>query len=283
MLNGEIMPSDTPCLTYNNRGLQWGDSFSVQLRGNSCIVYDFDMYFQCITQMVETLGMQSDSLKPKSFANDILLLLRKNRIYKEFSVKITFFRNSADNNKLAYDNTFSTIISVDNLPHEFYSINTNGIFTDLLELPETIQRNMVPNFPWEVLCARQKEENGLDDVIITDNNGNFRKSISSDIFFMKENSLIYASSPEILSANKVFSTRIAKLASQKLGMTIYESPISEQNIKKVDSMFLADPINGIRWVVGLGRKRFLKGNVEQIAYEIYSHYKTEIDTKKREQ
>ena len=102
-------------------------------------------------------------------------------------------------------------------------------------------------------------------------------SPSSDIFFMKENSLIYASSPEILSANKVFSTRIAKLASQKLGMTIYESPISEQNIKKVDSMFLADPINGIRWVVGLGRDRFYSGMVNDIAYEIYHYYKTEIE------
>ena len=281
MLNGEFMPSDKPCLNYNNRGLLWGDSFSVQLRGNSCIVYDFDMYFKCIKQMAETLGMRNETFMPKTFANDILLLLKKNRIYKEFSAKITIFRNSADNNKLASDNSFSILISTESLPREFYSINTTGIFTDVIKIPETIQRDAFPNFPWEVLCARQKEENSLDDIIITDSNGNFRKSIYSDIFFMKGNSLIYASSPEIISGNKVFSSRIAKLASQNLGMTIYESPINEQRLKEIDSMFLADPVNGIRWVVGLGRNRLFKGEVEKIAYEVYKYYYTEIDKKKQ--
>ena len=281
MLNGEILPSDKPCLCYNNRGLQWGDSFSVQLRGNSCIVYDFDMYFKCIEQMIEILGLQNDTFSSKSFANDIQLLLRKNRIYKEFSATITIFRNSSDNHKIASDNSFSILISTESLPHEFYSINTNGIFTDVLELPETIQRDSLPDFPWEVLCASQKEKYGLDDIIITDMNGNFRRSIYSDIFFMKDKSLIYASSPETISSNKVFATRIAKLASKNLGMTIYECPINEQNIKEIDSMFLADPINGIRWVVGLGKNRLYKGEVEKIAFEVYNYYKTGIDKKKQ--
>lgn len=280
MLNGEFMPSDKPCLNFNNRGLLWGDSFSIQLRGNACLVYDFDMYFKFIKQMTETLGMRNDYFKPKSFANDIMLLLKKNRIYMEFYITITIFRNCTNNKKLATDNTFSVLISAESLPHEYYSINTNGIFTEVLELPEFAKPDAIPNFPFELLCAKQKEEKGLDDIIITDSNGNFRRSIQSDIFFMKDNSLIYASSPETISANKVFSTRVAKLASQNLGMKIYESPINEQNIKEIDSMFLADPINGIRWVVGLGRKRFFKGNVEKIAYEVYNYYKTEIDTKR---
>lgn len=280
MLNGEFMPSDKPCLNYNNRGLLWGDSFSIQLRGNGCLVYDFDMYFKFIKQMTENLGMKNDYFKPKSFANDIMLLLKKNRIYMEFYITITIFRNSSNNNKLATDNSFSVLISAESLPHEYYSINTNGLFTDVLELTEFARPDAIPDFPFELICTKQKEEKGLDDIIITDSKGNYRKSIQSDIFFMKDNSLIYASSPEIISANKVFSTRVAKLASKNLGMKIYESPINEQNIKEIDSMFLADPINGIRWVVGLGRKRFFKGNVEKIAYEVYNYYKIENDTKR---
>ena len=101
MLNGNIMPSDTPCLSYDNRGLLWGDSFSVQLRGNSCFVYDFSSYFACISRIAESMGMQADeSFSAKSFANDISLLLKKNRIYKEFVATITIFRNSNNTNKI---------------------------------------------------------------------------------------------------------------------------------------------------------------------------------------
>ena len=100
MLNGTIMPSDTPCLSYDNRGLLWGDSFTVKLRGNSCIVYDFRSNFQCICKMAESMGMEApDSFKPKIFANDLLLLLRKNRIYKEFAATLTIFRNSSGTTK----------------------------------------------------------------------------------------------------------------------------------------------------------------------------------------
>ena len=132
MLNGTRMPSDSPCLKYDNRGLLWGDSFTVKLRGNSCRVYDFNNYFLCICKMAESIGLEPDELfKPKIFANDLMLLLKQNRIYKEFCATITIFRNSTGTNKITDTDTFSTLVSVESLPHEFYSINKDGIFTDV--------------------------------------------------------------------------------------------------------------------------------------------------------
>ena len=278
MLNGTIMPSDTPCLSYNNRGLLWGDSFSVQLRGNSCFVYDFSSYFACITRIAESIGMQaSESFKQKGFANDIMLLLRKNRIYKEFVATITIFRNSDSTNKIADTNTFSTLVSVESMPHEYYSINKEGIFTDIfdasmLHCPTTSQ-----TFQYELISGNILAEKKVDDLIISDTDGNYRRSLHSDIFFMKDKSLIYASNYEKTSINSVFSSRIMQISKQKLGMEIYKSSINSSKIRSIDAMFLADPVNGIRWVVGLGRDRFYSGMVNDIAYEIYHYYKTEIE------
>lgn len=281
MLNGTIMPSDTPCLNYDNRGLLWGDSFTVQLRGNSCRVYDFKNYFQCICKMAETIGMEmNDSFKSRIFANDLMLLLKKNRIYKEFCATITIFRNSNGTNKIASTNTFSTLVSVESLLHEFYSINKDGIFTDILDISKMATQIVNPNFPYELVCKKILEENELDDLIITDNSGNYRRSIYSDIFFLKDKSLIYASDPENFSINAVFSSRIMQIAKIKLGMEIYQSAVNSNKLKAVDCMFLADPVNGIRWVVGLGRERFYSGMVNDIAYEVYNYYKEEIEKQK---
>ena len=280
MLNGEFILSDKPCLKYNNRGLRWGDTFSVQLRGNSCFVYDFDKYFDCIKQMTEMLEMENNEFRPKTLANDIYLLLQKNRIYKEFAVTITIFRNSNDNNKLASDNSFSTLLSAESLPHEFYSINAKGLFTDILNIPQ-IATTSIPDFPVELLCGKLMSENNLDDLIITDEKGILKRSLYSNIFFTKGNSLIYASLHDNISPNKVFASRISYLANQKLGMDIYESTFDLQKLNDIDGMFLADPINGIRWVVGLGRKRFFKAKADEIAYEVYNYYKTEIERLKK--
>lgn len=278
MLNGTIMPSDSPCLSYDNRGLLWGDAFTVKLRGNSCIVYDFKNYFQCICKMAETIGMEADeSFKPKIFANDLMLLLKKNRIYKEFCATITIFRNSVNTNKIASTNTFSTLVSVESLPHEFYSINKDGIFTDIFDTSKLTTQIAIPNFPYELISGKILAENDLDDLIITDNYGNYRRSLYSDIFFLKDKSLIYATDLETISINAVFASRIMQIAKAKLGMEIYQSPMNSSKLKAADGMFLADPVNGIRWVVGLGRERFYIGKVNDIAYEVYNYYKEEIE------
>ena len=278
MLNGTIMPSDSPCLSYDNRGLLWGDSFTVKLRGNSCIVYDFKNNFQCICKMAESMGMEApDSFKPKIFANDLLLLLRKNRIYKEFAATLTIFRNSSDTNKIASTNTFSTLVSVESLPHEFYSINKNGIFTDIFDSSKVISEIANPNFSYELISGKMLEENDLDDLIITDKDGNYVRSLHSDIFFLKDKSLIYASGHENFSINAVFSSRIMQIANSKLGMEIYKSEVNKNKLNGVEGMFLADPVNGIRWVVGLGRERFYIGMANDIAYEVYNYYKEEIE------
>ena len=278
MLNGTRMPSDSPCLKYDNRRLLWGDSFTVKLRGNSCRVYDFNNYFLCICKMAESIGLEPDELfKPKIFANDLMLLLKQNRIYKEFCATITIFRNSTGTNKITDTDTFSTLVSVESLPHEFYSINKDGIFTDVFDSSKLITEIANPNFSYELISGKILAENDLDDLIITDNNGNYRRSLYSDIFFLKDKSLIYASDPTNVSINAIFSSRIMQIASSKLGMEIYQSEVNQSKLKGVEGMFLADPMNGIRWVVGLGRERFYSGMVNDIAYEVYNYYKEEIE------
>lgn len=280
MLNGEIKPSDMPCLMHDNRGLLLGDSFSIKLRGNSCFVYDFKRYFQTIEKMLGIYGMVKDEcFSAKILANDISLLLKKNRIYKEFSVTITFYRN----NENPEQNSFSTLMSVENIDHEFYQLNKNGIFTDIFVADKEILSSPNPKLFTRLRCEEIIRENNLDDIIIAEDNGTYNHSLSSDIFFLKDNTLIIATKHNLPSANTVFSKKVEELANTKLKMTTIHKDMRKADLKNVDGMFLADPINGIRWVVGLGRERFYQGKVEDIAFEILDYYKKEIKKLKGEE
>ncbi len=280
MLNGEIQPSSQPCLTHDNRGLLMGDSFSIKLRGNSCFVYDFKSYFQTIEKMIELYGMVADDyFCAKILANDIMLLLRKNRIYKEFAVTITLFRN----NEGQEPNSFSTLLSVESINQEFYQLNKNGIFTDIFVAGQDIMSSPNPKLFIQLRCKEIIKENNLDDIIITSNDGIYRHGLNSDIFFMKDNTLIAATKHNLPSANSVFSAKLEELAHTKLEMEVIHKEMQKSELKNIDAMFLADPILGIRWVVGLGRERFYHGKVEDIAYEIQNYYKVEIKKLKGEE
>lgn len=280
MLNGEIQPSSQPCLTHDNRGLLMGDSFSIKLRGNSCFVYDFKSYFQTIEKMIELYGMVADDyFCAKILANDIMLLLRKNRIYKEFAVTITLFRN----NEGQEPNSFSTLLSVESIDQEFYQLNKNGIFTDIFVAGQDIMSSPNPKLFIQLRCKEIIKENNLDDIIITSNDGIYRHGLNSDIFFMKDNTLIAATKHNLSSANSVFSAKLEELAHTKLEMEVIHKEMQKSELKNIDAMFLADPILGIRWVVGLGRERFYHGKVEDIAYEIQNYYKVEIKKLKGEE
>lgn len=280
MLNGEIQPSSQPCLTHDNRGLLMGDSFSIKLRGNSCFVYDFKSYFQTIEKMIELYGMVADDyFCAKILANDIMLLLRKNRIYKEFAVTITLFRN----NEGQEPNSFSTLLSVESIDQEFYQLNKNGIFTDIFVAGQDIMSSPNPKLFIQLRCKEIIKENNLDDIIITSNDGIYRHGLNSDIFFMKDNTLIAATKHNLPSANSVFSAKLEELAHTKLEMEVIHKEMQKSELKNIDAMFLADPILGIRWVVGLGRERFYHGKVEDIAYEIQNYYKVEIKKLKGEE
>ncbi len=283
MLNGEIMPSDKPCLMYNNRGLLWGDSFSIKLRGNSCFVYDFGKYFSYLCKQTEMLDMiKNDNFTEKILANDISLLLKKNRIYKEFVATITIFRNSDNTDKLADQKTFSTLMSAESITPEHYQLNKDGIFTDIFTLPENLSSRINSQFPFELLCRETMKEQKLDDMIITDNQGYFLRSLFSNIFFTKGNLLISASVYDKNSEHNIFASRIIEFAEKKLEMKVLRHKIGIQNLKDIEGMFLADAINGIRWVVGLERKRFYQGNkVADIAFEVYNYYKNEIEKLKK--
>ncbi|MCF0206673.1 MAG: aminotransferase class IV [Bacteroidales bacterium] len=275
LLNGEILPSTEPCLSYSNRGLLWGDAFTFKLRGNSCIVYDYDKYYDMVCNILKSLSIGSiDAMfTRKSFANDIYLLLQKNRIYKEFVITVTVFRNSEDTNFLTQESKGSFLVSAESKSPEYYNINKEGLFLKTVDFGG--DRSL------EMFSAKILQEERLDDLILCDARGIVVRSLHSDIYFINDKTLICATAQNDFSANSIFSCRLKQLVKEKMGMSVVEKKVQVVEAEKFTGMFLADNVNGIRWVVGLDKFRYYPSSIEDIAFEIYSYYRKEIETKKK--
>ena len=254
MLNRKILAANEPCLYYNNRGLVFGDAFSFQVRGNSSKSFFLNDNYQYLITTAEKLKMKiPENYKVFCLETDIELLLQKNRIYKEFSARITVFRND--------DTNFASIlISVEALQNEYYSLNETGLKISTCE-NYNINQNLLKHNHYftpveEVLLKQQIQNSNIDNLLITDENDNIIKTCDSNVFFVKDNH-VFVPKEFINDSNKMFSEYILKIVSE-LNIKFSRIDIKTKDIKDLDEIFIVNPIIGINWVLAHGEKRFFR-------------------------
>jgi branched-subunit amino acid aminotransferase/4-amino-4-deoxychorismate lyase len=258
-LNSEILPTAKPCLSFDNRGLLYADTFSFKIRGNSSKVFFLDSYFDFMISAMRQLKMERPLLLKKSiFATDIELLLQKNRIYKGFTGNISVFRNSS-HARLAENNTVSLLITVESTESEFYRVSSKGLKTNVLKnysLPDHVFiSSFTPYFNPELFLMPVLNQYECDDLLITDLNKNIVKSIFGSVFFVKNGSIIVPERIPI-NADQVFSNIIVSVARQ-LNIEVLTKDVKSEDLYNFDELFIADVSNGIRFVMALGDKRYL--------------------------
>lgn len=253
MLNSEIIPSSSPCLYNNNRGLLYGDSFSFELRGNSSKAFFTDTYFDYMVSTMKLMGMEKpQSLKKSIFTTDLELILQKNRIYKGFYAIISVFRNSI------YNNSVSILISVDPLPNEYYTINEKGLKVDVYKKqkisPYIFDNSIFPIFNFEYTLRKEIEEKNIDNFLLLDENSNIVKAIDSNILFVKNGHIITPSN-FINNNQKTFSLFVLDTA-VKCNIPVVTANIKEKDLINLDEIFFINPIYGINWVLAFKEKRY---------------------------
>ncbi len=258
MLNGEILPAAKPCLTNLNRGFLYADVFSFELRGNSSKAFFVDRYFEYLIATMSRLKMDRPLLLKKSiFETDLELLLQKNRIYKGFTSRVSVFRD--DSQTLLPDkNSVSILITVNSFPEESYQVINNGLKLNILRnytLPDFVfKSDVTPYFNEEMLLSSYLEEFDLDDVFITDGKANIVKTIFSGVFIIKDNKLFV---PERMpnDSNKIFAEIVID-AARSLKILVLPKSIKKEDLLSADEIFCVDVVNGIRWVLGYGERRY---------------------------
>ncbi|MDD2634576.1 MAG: aminotransferase class IV [Bacteroidales bacterium] len=258
MLNSEILPADKPCLFANNRGLKYGDAFSILLRGNSSKVFLFEQNFDFFIEYMRKSKMQVPVLFEKSiFATDIELLLQKNRIYQGFKAEVTVFRNASET-KLSDDNTVSVLITVEKNETEWFKLNNKGLKIDVADwfyIPDFICKNSAyPVFSEEFLLKSNLNFSEADQWLLIDEKQIILRTTDAVLFCTKGKS-IYIPKNILPNYYNVF-VNFALLTLQELGYQVYKADITRADLIEFDELFLIDPVNGIRWCLAYKGKRY---------------------------
>ncbi|MDD4150853.1 MAG: aminotransferase class IV [Bacteroidales bacterium] len=258
MLNSEILSADKPCLFANNRGLKYGDAFSIVLRGNSSKVFLFDQNYELFIKSMRKLKMKIPVLFKKSiFETDIELLLQKNRIYKGFTADVTIFRNPSAT-KISDNNTVSILITVEKTENEWFQDSNKGLKIDVADwfyIPEFISKNsFTPIYSEELLLSNNAQFPEADQWLLTDEKNIILRTFDAVLFCVKGQSVFI---PKNITPNyyQIFANFVLEIL-KEYNYQIYKANITNSDLHEFDELFLVDPINGLRWVFGYKQKRY---------------------------
>jgi branched-chain amino acid aminotransferase len=105
------------------------------------------------------------------------------------------------------------------------------------------------------MAGNYKTKNNLDDCLILNDRGNPIESISSNLFIVKNNTLL---TPSIESGAVAGIMREQLIETAlKLNITVYDDCLlTSDDLLEADEIFLSNAINGIRWVVAFKDRRY---------------------------
>lgn len=272
MLNGNILPSSTPCIFHDNRGLRYGDCFTVSLRGTSSKAFFEDEYFDFMIDILKEKNYQIPEIFVKSvFYNDLFLILQKNRIYKGFIAHITFFRNPPSEQKIIRNNSTSILIVPEVFENEFYIFNETGLSLDYFQNPQSdifFDKKYFGIFNNEIYSHPKVIENKFDDLFILDKENNIIRTLNSSVFFVKDK-IVYYPNKIPNDQEKVFALILIAII-ELLGYKTEKKEIKINDLQKFDEIFTADLLNGVQYVSAFKNYRYFRRVSLKIANKLNS-------------
>lgn len=255
--NGKIFPDNTPIAGPDNRGLRYGDGLFETLKAHNGEIVMADEH---LARLWKGLQLMRFTL-PKLFTPDLLLqqmslLLKKNN-FENARIRLAVTRGDgglydAKNNHPNY------VIQAWQLPYKPPELNENGLQLCIYQLAKksldafcNLKHN---NFLPYVMGALFARESQCNDAIILNSAGRVADTTLANIFLVKDQRITTPALEEGCIAGVM--RKFVILTLQAAGYTITEEAVSIDSLMDADEMFLSNSIFNIKWVNGLGNKKY---------------------------
>lgn len=260
MLNGEFVPADKACLSARNRGLLYGEVYSMVMRACSSKVYFFENYYNKLLQELAETGIPKPALmNEKMLEHDIYLLLQKCRIYKGANVRITVFRN--ENESFYVTNTLgsSVIIEIEHNHCENYTLNEIGLrvaVAEFMKLPnDKLPFRVSPNALGFTQLSEYFNEYQADSFLLINKDDLLIQAPDGNVVFVAGNQALIPGFSRLYTHDVLMEPLEEALQNAGLKL-LYDAEIRPRDLINVDEVYIIDSLHGIRWVQAFGEKRF---------------------------
>lgn len=266
--NGVLIPEKEFHVSSSNRAFRYGDGFFETIRTKGTEPYFWDSHWNRISyalqilQMDKELGYTSGKLK-----DDITRLINKLQYFKENRVRISFWRKPGGL-YTPTNNGFDYIIEVWPEQEYGYPLNKKGLYIGIHyqypKLSGKLSRIKSLNCQPLIMAGLYRKQKKWDDCLITNEKGLIIESLSSNLFYIK-NDMLVTPSLDSGCVDGVMRRQVVDIAADnKYGILEVEG-ITEMMLEEAEEIFITNAIKGIQWVVALGERRYFYKKTRELA------------------
>jgi len=258
-LNGRFLKEEEVTFNLKNRAFRYGDGFFETMHYANGEVQLFSLHQKRMKRTMDLLKLESNILlNPLLIHKEIIHLINANHYFKGARIRITIYRDgyglyTPETNQTNY------LIETWALDQANYPINKQGLTINVYsEIKKASNNNTFYkslDSRVSVLASLNKKEHNLDENLICNTENEIIESISSNVFFVKNNS-IYTSSQISGCVNGIMREKLIEIIPHLGFELIEDAHIKIEHISQFDEIFLSNAIQGIQWVGAYNTKRF---------------------------
>lgn len=265
--NGELLDEENTILRGTNRGLQYGDALSEELRVVNGVVYFLEDHYLRLMSSMRILRMEIPMQFTMEFMEDEILktvAVEDNNSAKK--VKFTVFRIGGGSFSPS-TNEISYLISTGNLDDTFFSFHKRDyeveLFKDFYKGASMLSNLNTTNKILNVVASVYASENEYQDCLLLNENKMVVESLSGNIFLVKQKTI---KTPPLKDGclNGILRKKLIEILTKLADYEVLEESISPFELQKADELFIVNSIAGIIPVTKYRKKRFLDNTARDL-------------------
>ncbi|MFC3197371.1 aminotransferase class IV [Parapedobacter deserti] len=257
--NNKFIPENDAIFVSDNRSFRYGDGLFETMRW-----MDGDIRFLAyhaarlhegmrMLQLEHTPALDADMIRSRAAA-----LIRRNELEgQHVRIRLQVYRDggglySPQQNKAAYVMSVSRL-DPDDVKHRKVGLIVD-VYTEYRKPYSELSKLKSANSLIYVMAGLHRKKNGLDDVLILNQEGYLCESLSSNVFIWYGKKL-YTPAISEGCIDGVMRKVVINIALAS-GLDVIEAQISPAVMLEADEIFHTNAIHGVQWVMGYKQKRY---------------------------
>ncbi len=272
IFNGKLLKPESGIISAHSRGLRFGDGLFETIKSINGQVEFVDEHFARLWKGLQVLQFTI----PKQFTPDYLEqeiqnLLKKNGHDKLARVRLTVFRGDGGLYD-ATDHKPNYLLQSWALPNETGTWNSNGlvvgIYRDVKKSCDILSNLKHNNFLPYAMAALHAKKEKWNDALLLNTEGRLCDTSIANIFLIKNEVVYTPALTEGCIAGVMRRNLLEKLTAANYKLV--EGKVSVDELLDADEVFLTNSIYNMRWVQGIGDKRYSNAQAQKIYAAFFS-------------
>lgn len=261
--NGEIVSSDQPVFTAQNRSFRYGDGVFETIKVYKESIPFGTLHFERLFLSLRLLKIHF-SFEEGYLQKMIMELCRKNGCIDLARVRLAVYRTE--------DDSAGFIIEAVPLGAEANSLNQKGLVIDLFPYArksmDAFANLKSANFLPYVLAGLYAKENDLDDSLVLNCDNHICDTSRANIFLVKNKEIFTPALHQGCINGVMRRFFIDELKKQHF--QIHQEVVTEGDLLAADEAFLTNAIYGMRWVKSFKQKEYVHELTSTLYQQLFS-------------